>query len=157
MSWVLHHSPTTGTDAALAAAAEAWVEAYGADEPEDYSTTDNRFLWAAEAAWAEAAAKHRVRRRAEAEGEALRASFVPPTPPAVGCFLYRLWSADQRLMYVGVSRCLRRRIAQHRRTWDETVWATVTWEEHPNAASMLAAEAAAIRDEAPLLNSSGAP
>lgn len=44
--------------------------------------------------------------------------------------------------------------ALDRRTWGDLV-ARVTWEEHPDARSMLAAESAAIRAECPALNKAG--
>lgn len=78
-----------------------------------------------------------------------------PRPPRRGCYLYRLWGPDGRLVYVGVSRCLADRLKAHRRRWDETVWTKATWESQPDVASMFAAERRAIEDEMPPLNVAG--
>lgn len=136
---------------AIEEAAWAWVVANGSDLLDNYATSDNAFVVAAERAWSVAAARYRELHPPEAE----HSEPAGPVVPITGCFLYRLWSDDGRLMYVGVSRCLRRRLAKHRRTWDETVWLTATWEEQPDVATMMAAELAAIRSEDPVLNSAG--
>lgn len=74
--------------------------------------------------------------------------------PSSGYHLYRLWTREEQLLYVGVSTVLRDRLATHRRTW-AGLWETATWDEHPDAASMMAAEADAIRDECPAMNRAG--
>lgn len=80
----------------------------------------------------------------------------PPPPwwadaPKSGFHLYRLWSSDGRLLYVGVSTVLRNRLRSHAKRLGELV-DRATWEEHPDAASMLRAETEAIGAEAPALN-----
>lgn len=70
--------------------------------------------------------------------------------PRDGCYVYRLWAADDRLLYVGLTVRLRQRIAAHQRRWPMV--ARVTWESFLDEASMLCAEARAIRDEYPALN-----
>lgn len=74
--------------------------------------------------------------------------------PNDGFYLYRLWSADDRLLYVGVSVKLRARLRTHRRKMADLI-DHVTWEEHLDAASMLVAELEAIRSEHPALNKAG--
>lgn len=127
----------------LALAAEEWVNGVeappGPDQP--YSTIGNDFLWEAEQAWFAAASG------------ALAAPPTPESAPCSGFHLYRLWSGN-RLVYVGVSTRLRDRLRVHRRRWGE-LWDRVTWEQHPDAASMLAAEADAIVNEDPALNRAG--
>lgn len=73
-------------------------------------------------------------------------------PPAVGFHLYRLWCPDGRLLYVGVSTRLRARLRAHQRRWPD-LWDHATWEAHPDAAAMLAAEREAISAECPAMNS----
>ena len=85
--------------------------------------------------------------------EARRAA-VSPRPPRSGLYLYRLWTEDGRLLYVGVSSRLRARLASHRRRWPD-LWTDATWEEHPDEISMLTAEATAIADEDPAMNVRG--
>ncbi len=76
--------------------------------------------------------------------------------PRRGCMLYRLWSKDHQLLYVGVSTRLRRRVTQHmaNQPWADAIY-EVTWDEHPDEMSMLAAEAEAIRVEHPAFNKAG--
>lgn len=81
-------------------------------------------------------------------------SAAAPTAPEGGCYLYRLWCDDGRLLYVGVSTRLRARLASHRRRWPD-LWTEATWEEHPDEATMLAAERHAIANEDPALNRAG--
>lgn len=71
--------------------------------------------------------------------------------PAPGFHLYRLWSADGRLLYVGISTNLPARIRVHRARWGDLI-DRVTWEEHPDERAMLAAERRAITDEDPAFN-----
>ena len=85
----------------------------------------------------------------------------PPPPPALwdgapsaGFYLYRLWGAEGRLLYVGVSTRLRDRLKAHRRRWGDLI-VSVTWEEHVDERSMLTAELEAIRNEDPALNRAG--
>lgn len=131
---------------ALRASARAWLDKHGDPFPDgDYSTCQNPFLWAAESAFWD-------------ELDQWRIEHPPPPDPAkaprTGCYLYRLWSDDDRLVYVGVSTRLRARLRAHRRRWPD-LWCRASWDEHPDAASMLAAERAAIRDEDPALNHAG--
>lgn len=74
-----------------------------------------------------------------------------PAIPHEGFHLYRLWAEDDRLLYVGVSTRLRARLRSHRRKLGDLIH-RVTWEEHPDAVAMLAAEREAIREEYPALN-----
>lgn len=141
-------SPTGWFNQALEMAAQHWIAVYGSG-PEPYSTTWNKFLWAAESAWFE------ERDRIAAWNAPPPEPPPDPRPPVRGCHLYRLWDDEDRLVYVGVSRCLRSRLRAHRRTWDTTVWARATWEEHPDVPSMFAAEREAIANEAPPLNIAG--
>lgn len=83
-----------------------------------------------------------------------RTCSCTPAVPRAGFHLYRLWTPDRRLLYVGVSTRLRRRLTAHARKWG-ALYDHVTWEEHPDAPSMLAAEQTAIRDEHPALNKEG--
>jgi hypothetical protein len=66
--------------------------------------------------------------------------------------LYRCWSGDGTLLYIGLTRRAGdARITEHTRTsawWAEV--ATVTWEEVTG--SLDAAEQAAVRDERPVYN-----
>lgn len=70
--------------------------------------------------------------------------------------LYRLWDANEELLYVGVtSTPLQSRLARHRRIqewWDEV--ANVTVEEFPQRTEALAAEMKAIGSENPRYNKS---
>jgi hypothetical protein len=81
---------------------------------------------------------------------------IPPAPfvPSKGCYLYRLWGEDNRLIYVGVSTNLRARLKTHDRNWGH-LFIYSTWEEHPDEESMLAAERKAIQEEFPALNKAG--
>ncbi len=78
------------------------------------------------------------------------AAYHAPAPRG-GCYLYRLWSDTDRLVYVGVSTRLHDRLTAHRRTMGD-LWQSATWEEHPDELSMLQAETVAIREEHPALN-----
>lgn len=83
----------------------------------------------------------------------------PPPPklpgtPTTGFYLYRLWAAHDRLLYVGVSAALRDRLRSHHRRLGDLI-DHVTWEEYPDALSMLDAESEAIREEDPALNRAG--
>lgn len=80
--------------------------------------------------------------------------IAEPAVPRSGFYLYRLWTTGGRLLYVGVSTALPARLRTHARRWGELI-ERVTWDEHPDAASMLAAERRAIQDEAPALNKAG--
>lgn len=74
--------------------------------------------------------------------------------PTSGFYLYRLWTASGRLLYVGVSATLRARLRIHRRRHGDLI-DHITWEEHPDMRAVLAAELVAIRDEDPALNRAG--
>lgn len=94
--------------------------------------------------------------RSEAARQGLRnaATSDGELPPASGFHLYRLWTPDARLLYVGVTTRLRQRLRTHQRHFG-TEMKSATWQEFPDSASMLAAEAAAIRDECPAINKIG--
>lgn len=68
--------------------------------------------------------------------------------------VYRLLNPDGRVLYVGVSRNLYARLRVHRRDWGH-LWDDYLVEWYPDAATMLEAEAQAIHDEQPPLNSEG--
>lgn len=129
-------------DAWLEQASELWLT-HHAESLGDWlvvPTSENEFLWRAEAAFA------RMWKRRPAPPEP-----ADDRPPVRGFHLYRLWGADDRLLYVGVSRALRGRLRTHHRTWPGMIHRT-TWEEHESAESMLAAETKAIAEELPALN-----
>jgi predicted GIY-YIG superfamily endonuclease len=67
--------------------------------------------------------------------------------------VYRCWSVDRRLLYVGATNSLVQRKSHHRK---RTSWwgqvAAITTEPHPNRDAALAAERTAIRNEEPLHN-----
>lgn len=67
--------------------------------------------------------------------------------------LYRFFSEDGALLYVGISADPFKRMTQHRdgKPWWSEV-AQVTIERHPSRSAALLAEAAAIRDEVPRYN-----
>lgn len=67
-------------------------------------------------------------------------------------YLYRVWNAENELMYVGVTINVRQRFTMHRAAgwWPEGAQHTV--EEFPNRADAEAAETAAIIAEVPKLN-----
>jgi predicted GIY-YIG superfamily endonuclease len=66
-------------------------------------------------------------------------------------WLYRLWTASGRLMYVGVTVNPRARIDAHQRTFGDMLHHS-TWVEYETREESLDAEAAAIRDESPAFN-----
>ena len=134
----------------LQLAAEAWVHDNAAVlSQKHYSTSGNHFLWDAESAYFLAVEDA----KADEELERMRVDEPedPPYPPSHGFHLYRLWTEDARLLYVGVSVRLRNRLAVHQRRWSG-LWEMATWEEYPDAASMLRAEADAVSTENPALN-----
>jgi hypothetical protein len=67
--------------------------------------------------------------------------------------LYRHFSSDGRLLYVGVSLDAVRRLVRHREKshWFNQI-ATVTIERYPSRAAALQAERLAIEDEKPIYN-----
>jgi len=70
--------------------------------------------------------------------------------------LYRLFDANDALLYVGISDALKQRFAGHAATkpwWSEVKRKTVEW--HPARSSAAAAEITAIRDERPVYNLAG--
>lgn len=72
--------------------------------------------------------------------------------------LYRHFSADGRLLYVGISLCAIGRLAQHRQTahwFGEISRVDVEW--LPSRRDALKAEAEAIRKESPMHNIAGQP
>jgi hypothetical protein len=96
---------------------------------------------------------------AEMHARSAAVCMCPPPPfwrdaPRNGFHLYRLWAADGRLLYVGVSTVLRQRLRRHERTYGDLI-ARATWQEHEDERSMLAAELEAIRSEDPALNKAG--
>ncbi|MFI7329322.1 GntR family transcriptional regulator [Streptomyces rubiginosohelvolus] len=80
-----------------------------------------------------------------------------PTPPEPTA-LYRLYNADDRLLYIGISREPEARLRDHRWAPHHGKWAKlierreITW--HSSRAAALTAEAAAIREERPAHNGS---
>lgn len=78
----------------------------------------------------------------------------PQPVPKTGFYVYRLWGPNGRLLYVGATRALSKRLRAHQRKWGDLIVET-TWEVHPDAASMLAAERKAIQEELPALNIAG--
>lgn len=69
-------------------------------------------------------------------------------------WLYRLWSPDDRLIYVGVTRNLQARIDQHRRRFAGSL-ASVSFQPYDSYEAVLAAENAAIVNEHPAFNVAG--
>lgn len=67
--------------------------------------------------------------------------------------LYRFWSADGELLYIGITNDPHERFRSHRATkpWWRAV-ATITLERHPDRTTLAAAEQKAIRDEGPTYN-----
>jgi hypothetical protein len=95
-----------------------------------------------------------LRRGMPVTGSSGRRSYSPRRPDAVpssGFYLYRLWAADDRLLYVGVSTNLSARLRVHRARWGDLI-DHVTWEEQPDERTMLAAERQAITNEDPAFN-----
>lgn len=73
------------------------------------------------------------------------------------CQLYRHWSHDGQLLYVGVSLSAAARLSQHRdKPWFDQI-AEVTVQTHPSREEAVRAEAEAIRDERPVYNIVGNP
>jgi hypothetical protein len=71
---------------------------------------------------------------------------------ADGPTLYRCWNAAGELLYIGIAKARRRRMAQHTRDpWWPSV-ADVTFENFPLIEHALVAERMAIRAEQPLHN-----
>lgn len=77
-----------------------------------------------------------------------------PSGPARRYFLYRLFGAGDRLLYVGITRNLAGRLKAHRRAWGDVLH-RVEHEEHPTHLSVLAAEAEEIAMKCPPFNSVG--
>ncbi len=72
--------------------------------------------------------------------------------------LYRLYGADDTLLYVGITADVDQRFTAHRYTapwWNEVTRWTVEW--HNTRKIALSAESAAINDEAPIHNVAGKP
>jgi predicted GIY-YIG superfamily endonuclease len=69
------------------------------------------------------------------------------------CYLYRFFDADDRLLYVGITRDIHARMAAHRRTahwWNEISHAQ--WQVVVSRAEAMSREAFAIAGEGPLHN-----
>lgn len=66
--------------------------------------------------------------------------------------LYRIYDADERLLYVGISNNLDGRMSKHRRRdwWRDARYMEVRWFD--DRTSALSAERHAIRDEDPIYN-----
>jgi len=82
---------------------------------------------------------------------------VPPKPkrkrPLEAHYLYRLYSDDGHLLYIGVTNLLDARLAQHAAT--QLWWHEVASHEavtYPTRGAVIRAESAAIRDELPRYN-----
>lgn len=71
--------------------------------------------------------------------------------PRKGFWLYRLWSKDDRLLYVGITRHPRARLRSHWWKWHRVLDHS-TWEECLDELDMLDREARAIDSEYPALN-----
>lgn len=127
-------------DALLVEAARLHVKTFGA--PPDTATSSNIFLWAAEAAFSTVCPK--------CECGIARHERIPSS----GYYLYRLWSEEDRLLYVGISRRLSARISAHRKKWGDLI-ARVTWESCEDERDAVTRESAAIHDENPAFNWAG--
>ena len=68
--------------------------------------------------------------------------------------LYRLLDANERVLYIGITKNITARLRAHHRKWG-TVIASTRLEEYDDPESLLEAEAAAIHDEQPPFNSAG--
>lgn len=83
--------------------------------------------------------------------------LVPPEPdeavPDRPQWLYRLFNSDGRLLYIGVSDSVWRRIKEHERDqdWGHDIAHVSRW-RYPGRAAVLAAEKRAIAAEGPLYN-----
>lgn len=67
--------------------------------------------------------------------------------------LYRVFDANDRLIYVGASHVLHFRMETHAtKSWWSALARRVAWEFHPTKESALAAEAVAIQEEQPPFN-----
>jgi predicted GIY-YIG superfamily endonuclease len=78
--------------------------------------------------------------------------------PGERTWLYRHYSHDGRLLYVGITSDYPRRCAEHARTsawWEFADRSRSTCEALPSLAAARAAELAAIRRERPLFNGTG--
>lgn len=69
-------------------------------------------------------------------------------------FLYWLHGANDRLLYVGITRNLRGRMRAHGRAWGDVI-ERIEYEEYPDHRSVLAAEAAEIAEKCPPFNAAG--
>lgn len=81
-------------------------------------------------------------------------------PDGGGTTLYRFFDADDRLLYVGITKVLETRWAYHRKYAATTWWAlaaTKSMQWFAVRQEAVDAELKAIRTEAPLYNSGGAP
>lgn len=95
-----------------------------------------------------------LRRGSPAAGSTGQRNYAPrrrDSIPSSGFHLYRLWDANDRLLYVGVSTNLSARLRVHRKRWGDLI-DHATWEAHPDERAMLDAERQAITDEDPALN-----
>jgi hypothetical protein len=70
--------------------------------------------------------------------------------------LYRVFDADDRLIYVGASHVLHFRMQTHEaRSWWYGLARRVAWEFHPTKESAFAAESVALQEEQPVFNVRG--
>lgn len=132
---------------ALRRLADQWVSRWGVvPEPQgDLRGTDHQtFEWlAADALW-EAIAAYKRRQQREDTRDV----------PSTGFYLYRLWAADGRLLYVGVSTNLAARLRNHQKRWGDLLH-HATWEAQRSERAMLDAERVAIQNEDPAFNKAG--
>lgn len=107
----------------------------------DVPTSENRFVLLADAVYYEALRElWRLRTRPEV-----------PLPETDRFWLYRLFDKTHRLLYVGITANPRARLRQHRQRYGDLLdhWSV---DEYADREAVLAAEAAAIQDEAPAFN-----
>lgn len=123
---------------------DAWFRV--ADNPAFYASSENRLLWIVERFYFQALREYE---RALHEAEQTLRPIPAPIPGTV--WLYRLFSADSRLLYIGVTVNIPARISKHRRTYGELLshW---TVEGFQNREEALRAERVAIAAEAPAFN-----
>jgi excinuclease UvrABC nuclease subunit len=70
--------------------------------------------------------------------------------------IYRVYDANDRLIYIGASGDLVQRFELHKRnTWWFELASRVEWEDQPSRAAAFAAEALAIQEEQPAFNIHG--
>ena len=77
-----------------------------------------------------------------------------PSPVPGHFWLYRLWTTDERLLYVGITRNLEARMRRHRERFG-SAFSRVTHEVYGSHAEVLEAERVAIANEHPAFNLEG--